>query len=84
MSKFTPGPWERDDYIIFTRDREFDIARVHKTNREANASLIVVAPELYEALKTLAAEEWRDDGDPILEAARIQAREVLAKVEGQA
>lgn len=34
---------------------------------------------LRDALDTLAKEEWRDDDDPILDAARVKARAALAK-----
>ena len=36
-----------------------------------------------EALKELAAEEWRDDDDPILGNARAKARAVLREIEGE-
>jgi hypothetical protein len=50
---------------------------------EANARLISSAPELLEALEALASEEWRNDGDPILDAARIKARAAIAKARGE-
>ena len=45
----------------------------------ANAALIAAAPDLLEALTTLAAEEWRDDDDSVLVAARAQAKAAIAK-----
>jgi hypothetical protein len=48
----------------------------------ADARLIAAAPELLEALETLANEEWRDDSDPILENARTKARAAIAKAKG--
>lgn len=37
--------------------------------------------ELLESLKEIAAEEWRDDDDPILDRARCKARAAIAKAE---
>ncbi len=48
-----------------------------------DARLIAAAPELLEALKTLYAEEHRDDDDPILNEARNRARAAIAKAEGR-
>jgi hypothetical protein len=42
-----------------------------------------VAPELLEALIELVREEFRDDDDPILDRARIKARNAIAKAEGK-
>lgn len=50
---------------------------------DANARLIAAAPELLEALRTLAVEEYRDDDDPILGAARDKARAAIAKATEQ-
>lgn len=36
-----------------------------------------------EALKELAAEEWRDDDDPILRKAREKTRAILREIEGE-
>lgn len=38
--------------------------------------------EMTEALRALAAEEFRDDDDPILGMARVKARAALAKARG--
>ena len=46
--------------------------------------LIAAAPDLLEALITLAREEWRDDDDLVLVAARAQAKEAIAKATGMA
>ena len=42
-----------------------------------------VGPELLEALKTLAAEEFRDDDDPILALARGKARLAISRASGE-
>lgn len=55
----------------------------HKFKDEINR-LREINTELFEALKELAAEEWRDDDDPILDRARGKARAALAKAKEQA
>lgn len=51
---------------------------------EAYARLIAAAPDLLAALQALSAEEWRDDDDPILDAAREKARKALSRATGEA
>ena len=50
----------------------------------AAVMLVQQRDELLEALKELSSAEWPDDGGPILERARVKAREAIAKVEGGA
>lgn len=63
MSGHTPGPWVKDGCVVLSNDEDrgmrFAIAeRVRGRNhddQEANARLIAAAPELLEAVKTMAA-----------------------------
>lgn len=85
------GPWEAVRYkgkkAVFINSRNGLVGWIHgfcDQRDDANARLMAAAPTLLEALETLASEEWRDDGDPILDAARIKARAAIAKAKGQA
>jgi hypothetical protein len=97
MSAHTPGPWVAhcDDprskngmaLVVAHKGRgtmSIDATRSGASFAEdcANARLIAAAPDLLAALKTLAAAEFRDDDDPILIAARGEARAAIAKAEG--
>lgn len=95
-SKHTPGPWlvdaignvwaDRDTKICDMREQPKQAECYRKKSdaeHEANARLIAAAPELLEALETLSTEEWRDDDDPVLRAARVKARAAIAKAKGQ-
>lgn len=89
MSKHTPGPWKlrwigaggwtltapavNPLWTEHFRDSRF---------RKEDAHLISSAPELLAALQALLAEEFRDDDDPILRSARIQAERAIAKATG--
>lgn len=95
MNAHTPGPWRycpqngspttgmhmiagsKPGYLAEVRDCGSGIV-------QANARLIAAAPELLEALETLADEEWRDDDDNILIDARTKARSAIAKARGKA
>lgn len=92
---FTPGPWElvTDSHNrIFVRhelsntEREpgyfVEIRNYSRNGKfDANAQLVVAAPELYEAC--LAALEWRGlDGDGISEPTRSMLISVLKRVAG--
>lgn len=87
--KHTPGPWAVNPLMrdqICTADGAKEIAKASRDGNPyevmATTQLIAAAPELLEALKELAAEEWRDDDDPILDHARTKARAAIAKAEG--
>lgn len=102
-SKHTPGPWsvskDGDDYNITYNDDGNWLATVYDDDDpfegrpEADARLIASAPELLEALKALASEEWSemDDDDLAYELSQgnemvrsyIAARAALAKAEGR-
>ena len=83
----TPGPWKVQEfstqtYMISTFQNGLIAQHVPG---EANARLIAAAPELYEALKDLF-EAVVIPEDISIEAgvkARIQARDILAKVRGE-
>jgi hypothetical protein len=77
---FTPGPWEvRGGTIFRVGQQALSVAIITKWQPEhkANARLIAAAPELFEALKQLYAE----DGNAIL--GMKLAGEALAKALGQ-
>lgn len=87
--QYTQGPWNVEaaqrGFIVTALNGQYDIAVVRnigEQDNKANAHLIAAAPELLEALKELATEEWRDDDDPILDRARCKARAAIAKAEG--
>ena len=94
-TKHTPGPWKANFVIsgaayIFGGDRNF--ARVFnewqdEANREANARLIAAAPELLEALESIA-EFWnRDQNEKAMIGACWHAIETaeaaIAKAKGE-
>ena len=99
MSKHSPGPWECDAGIIppdgperyadiYTDGGDLIIARFNDLIPEgrANGRLIAAAPELLEALKTLADEAWRNAGcmpDEAFHDAIAEARAAIAKAEGR-
>ena len=91
-TKWTPGPWDKSHnghyWDIGVRD-DCPVVPIYpstcigvQTGMEANANLIVAAPELYDALENLVREleetglqaEW--DNYP-------QARAALAKARGE-
>jgi len=94
-TKWTPGPWKNHGRIEGAPGPEHSavaaytlLARVYSTafgdteNQDANATLIAAAPELYEALLTLAhctiattSSEW--------DAAWKKADKALAKARGK-
>lgn len=94
--KYTPGPWSHcpcgrcqlvwsdgEEGILIHDTPDDDEATIAKGEEaQGNCLLIAAAPDLYEALKTLASEEYRDDDDPILGEARNKARIAIAKAEG--
>ena len=84
----TPGPWEivprdapKGTLMIASTDGLIAVMECSKTRpvtyekAEANARLVSAAPDLLEALKRLM---FMDCGEP----AFIQAREAIAKAEG--
>jgi hypothetical protein len=97
MQKFTPGPYRADgpdefgDFNILHNGDALAVAAVVSNMRapsevHANARLISAAPELYAALKELAAAYDNYDGGSISEK-RIQAavdgaESALAKATG--
>ena len=91
-TKFTPGPWLFSSYksgtsVIVIDGKEFDVATVNYPNRDANAHLIAAAPDLYEALEELHAEQ---NGPPLekyktsWEKAIRKTEAALAKARGEA
>lgn len=100
MSAFTKGPWSIQSSgcgfhvqetggitICFCPASSAWVSMSSTVSVEearANAALIAAAPDLLEALITLAREEWRDDDDLVLVAARAQAKEAIAKATGMA
>ena len=96
MSKFTPGPWkhydapnqvEGDAILGPLRHHTQSIARVSRNPKEwkANAQVMAVAPELYEALKdllTFCKEEYGHYYSRKQVLVEKRAKQVLAKVEG--
>lgn len=96
MSKFTPGPWHKQQLTkswgIYDQQgtsvaRVADAYGVASERRQADARLIAAAPEMYEALRQIVMLD--DDAHPGLATwhearakAHEAARAVLAKVEG--
>lgn len=92
-TKFTPGPWyetgtgNHQGLIVAEKTGE-NIAVVYD---KVNARLIAAAPELLDALQAIMAVfhkpdvGWTVDGEPTTEktSAWIQARAIIAKVEGK-
>ena len=87
MRKYTRGDWWYDEeyYVIKAGVGIYicEISSPHHHESIHNAILISQAPKLLEALKTLYAEEHRDDDDPILIQARILARDAIKAAEGE-
>lgn len=50
MSSFTPGPWRLAGKATI-RAGDGWIAQVNWRNREANAAIVIAAPDMYDALK---------------------------------
>ncbi len=83
-TKWTPGPW-----IIYRRYIQGSNCTIGKLSewtafeeeREANASLISTAPELYDVLSRILEElpSKRDWLDPVLEK---RAKDALSKARG--
>jgi hypothetical protein len=104
MSKHTPGPWTVEEYgddetpaLVIHKDSESRICFMATPGShgdpakiEADARLIAAAPDMYEALKAIVAEnddyrsglpeEW--EGDPLNDACE-RARQILNRVHGQ-
>jgi hypothetical protein len=60
MNTFTPGPWRRGKYKVFSEDESL-VAHTRSTGLasdadEANARLIASAPDLLEALQMIYSE----------------------------
>lgn len=105
-AKHTPGPWviEENPYVSpamqvaafeESGNRHLQIL-VHSHNREADARLIAVAPELLEALEGLLTVQSKSDericcdglhcgcrGAAVHEQAEHYAREAIAKARGE-
>jgi len=96
MSKYTPGPWWRDDDGFIASGNGDTYVTVADANvnsldideREANTSLIAAAPELLAALKN-AAKILDDDGardgysgKESYDDAADAARAAIARAEG--
>lgn len=93
MSKFTPGPWERivekDGSVVVyeaTTLQNIDICTMGgNTNDGSNARLIAAAPDLLDALHSMASSfhdvEWMGEHK---QASAEMARAAIAKEEGRA
>lgn len=100
-TKFTPGPWIADDgdassWGVFSDATSDAVCYLYDTHvgapyatdpieSSANANLIAAAPELYEALKAMAADDaFAELCASIGEEPRWlkSARKALAKAEG--
>lgn len=93
MSKYTPGPWEIERYsdgliqivgdVRIVSDDEENVTTVVEAvarGDEANARLIVAAPELLEALQDLDALRGPfPPSDEAVEAAWRKASAAIAK-----
>ncbi|HAX40273.1 MAG TPA: hypothetical protein DCY10_05305 [Clostridiales bacterium] len=77
MSEFTKGPWRIAGKGTI-RAGDGWIGRIHWHNRDANASLIAAAPDMYEALKSMLNLHLSHHNHPIHAAARA----ALAKANG--
>jgi len=96
MSKHTPGPWtacDNNGYSIWritapkyrAESASRTVAEVvgDSAETEANARLIVAAPEMLEALRMFLA--YNDQGAPLhfdTDTMWAKARSVVAKIEG--
>ncbi|EDD0500635.1 hypothetical protein AH359_04535 [Salmonella enterica subsp. diarizonae] len=94
MKKFkgTPGPWSGKDVRIFRQDRvglQLGFIMTSDENRvaecEANAHLIVAAPDLLEALQSAekAMAEGRNVTYPEWYGVINKAREAISKAFGE-
>jgi len=92
MSNHVAGPWQLMGATIYAPPDEEGVARIatvdetlatgwSKPVARANARLIVMAPELLEALEW-ALEQIDDDFDPDHQEALKAARAVVAKAKG--
>jgi hypothetical protein len=82
---FTPGPWRWHGEQL--TGEHFTVARKVEWwngDREANARLIAVAPELYEALWKIARVEFNCSPHQRFMAAQAIAEEAIAKARGDA
>lgn len=83
---FTPGPWHLAGTgdvgrVIETDDKKYFIAEVYSFNGEANASVLLSAPQGYELAKLVVA--WNGggtDGRMWAELGEL-ARQIIEKVE---
>lgn len=95
MSKHTPGPWvqfdKNDTRTMILGPRQFHVASVpvFEEEDEANARLIVAAPDMLDALKALIACSEEPDPEslspraPLLVGAWAKARDAISKAEGR-
>jgi hypothetical protein len=85
--KHTPGPWEQDGLTI-RADHRGIVAKCPTPQQNGtydchgNARLIAVAPDLLEALKTLADDHEFGATGTIRQDHLATARAIIAKVEG--
>jgi len=86
ITQHTPGPFrifKRDDLIITIQcapSPDNNMIICVGSNKEANAALVLAAPELLAALEKLV-EDWALIGTPL--PANDPARIVIAKAKGQ-
>ena len=95
MSKYTPGPWKRQDWAVLCKNDTvvcnvlpWDTSGCREEDH-TNAHLIAAAPELYEALEAVVAwagqvaGDCEDDTQAYLEEESIRrAEHALAKARG--
>ena len=88
---YTPGPWKTRGSFVYRDDGEHDgvvcrvaysgscvqwVCGVASRENAANARLISVAPELYEALRSIVSElrEYNPTGIALADATALLAR----------
>lgn len=88
--KHTPAPWHlrgssRQGYSLVSDDAGETLATTHGTKHRANARLIAVAPEMYDAIAmVLSLRKFGDGGQRIAVLDRktaAQLRELLNRAE---
>ena len=83
----TPGPWQYDGGYIYGKDKIRPVCETlyyggeHHAESVANSRLIAAAPEMYAALKAIAADVDLEQRAPHITHI---ARTALAKAKGEA
>ena len=93
MTKFTPGPWEKEYALLngepiysigpsenmedYRVAMVFDEAGGDDSTHEANAHLIASAPDMYEFIRKFLEDDWID------KEIFKEAYDILAKARGE-